>query len=110
MLTAQLEDCVGSGFDQGYMAPAGDMPSDDAKAQSFSLASMVQQGPELNQKAWNKIEQATRKYAARAPGNVFNGPAFTGQARTIGPNRVWVPSFTWTVVYTPSTVRAWASR
>jgi endonuclease G len=37
------------------------MPTDVAKAQSFSLANMVPQDPELNQHACSQIEQATRK-------------------------------------------------
>jgi endonuclease G len=107
---AQLADYVGSGYDRGHMAPAGDMPTDAAKAQSFSLANMVPQAPELNQRAWSQIEQATRKYAARASGDVFvfTGPAFEQRPRTIGAGKVWVPSHTWKVVYSRGDGRTWA--
>ena len=107
---AQLADYAGSGYDRGHMAPAGDMPTAQAKAQSFSLANMVPQAPALNQKAWNQIEQATRKYVGRAPGDVyvFTGPSYPAAPATLGPNKVWVPAATWKLVHVPAEGRSWA--
>jgi endonuclease G len=107
---AQLADYSGSGYDRGHMAPAGDMPTDASKAQSFSLANMVPQASQLNQHDWSQIEQATRKYAARAGGEVFvfTGPVFAATPATVGPGKVWVPSHTWKLVYSRAEERSWA--
>lgn len=107
---ATLQDYRGSGYDRGHMAPAGDMPTAAAKAQSFSLANMVPQHPALNQVSWNRIEQSTRKYAGRAEQDVYvyTGPHFGKTPATIGQGRVWVPTATWKVVYVPDSGRRWA--
>ncbi|GIZ51119.1 DNA/RNA non-specific endonuclease [Noviherbaspirillum aridicola] len=107
---AQLEDYKGSGFDRGHMAPAANMPSTRAMAQSFSLANMVPQAPKNNQRAWAGIELATRKYVMRASGDVYviSGPVFDAKAETIGPGKVWVPDYLYKLVYDKSTGRAWA--
>lgn len=107
---AQLDDYKGSGFDRGHMAPAGDMSTPDAMAQSFSLANIVPQDPTSNRRAWAQIETATRNYVKRAPGDVFviTGPLFDRPVTAIGHGRVWVPTRLFKLIYTPATGRAWA--
>lgn len=108
---AQLEDYSGSGYDRGHMAPAADMPTPEAMAQSFSLANMVPQAPTNNRSSWAGIERATRDYALRAAGPVyvFSGPFHANATpATIGPGRVWVPTHLFKLVYDPKANRAWA--
>lgn len=111
---ATLDDYKNSGFDRGHMAPAGDMPTALAMSQSFSLANMVPQAPELNRGVWAKsVEGATRKYAARATGDVYviTGPVYLpsiAQSPGIGPGGVRVPRYLFKLVYDQDKNRAWA--
>lgn len=111
---ATLGDYKGSGFDRGHMAPAGDMPTARAMAQSFSLANMVPQAPEHNRGVWAKsVEAATRNYAERATGDVYviTGPVFVpsiAASAAIGPGQVRVPKYLFKLVYDEDKNRAWA--
>lgn len=95
------------------MTPAGDMPTVQAMAQSFSLANMVPQAARHNGGAWAKtVEHATRQYAARATGDVFviTGPVFSPnikQSPAIGPGQVRVPRYLFKLVYDQNKNRAW---
>lgn len=107
---ATLDDYKGSGYARGHMAPAGDMPTAQAMAQSFSLANMVPQNQKQNSGPWSQIEKATRQYASRAQGDVYviTGPVFASNPPTIGANRVAVPSHIFKLVYDSATKRSWA--
>ena len=99
-------------YDRGHQAPAADMPTEQAMAQSFSLANMVPQAPQNNRKAWADIEKSTRKYVMRAAGDVyvFTGPSFLGApgAPVDRVGEVWIPRHLYKLVYDASTNRAWA--
>ena len=107
---ATLEDYKNSGYSRGHMAPAGDMPNVTAMAQSFSLANMVPQEQGHNGGLWSKTEQDTRKYAARAQGDVFviTGPVFEADSPTIGAGQVRVPKYIFKLVYDAQRNKAWA--
>lgn len=105
----ELDDYRGSSYSRGHMAPAADMPSDAAMAQSFSLANMVPQDQRHNAGSWSKIEQDTRKYVMRARGDVFvlTGPVYAEPLETIGDGKVAVPTHLYKAVYDATTGRAW---
>ena len=112
---AKLEDYKGSGYDRGHLQyPAGDMPTAQAMAQSFSLANMVPQAPEHNRGVWAKsVEMATRSYVKRAAGDVYviTGPVYVpsiAQSPGIGPGQVRVPRYLFKLVYDQTKNRAWA--
>ncbi|QAA92880.1 DNA/RNA non-specific endonuclease [Pollutimonas thiosulfatoxidans] len=106
---AQLDDYRGSGYSRGHMAPAGDMHTLEAMAQSFSLANMVPQDQRHNAGAWSKVESDTRKYVMRAQGDVYvlTGPVYDRRPQTIGPGKVAVPGGMFKLVYDVTTGRSW---
>jgi endonuclease G, mitochondrial len=106
---AELSDYARSGFDRGHMAPSGDMPDPAAQAQSFSLANMVPQAPELNRKTWAGIEIAVRTLAVRHGAlYVVTGPIFTGNDIQALNGRVLIPTEVFKAIYDPSIGKAGA--
>lgn len=107
---AELADYQGSGYDRGHLAAAANQPTPQAMAQSFALSNMVPQDPTHNRKIWAKLEADVRKYAQRAPGNVyvFSGTLHGSAPKTMGNNRVWVPDQLFKLVYDEAGQRAWA--
>ncbi|MBS1087200.1 DNA/RNA non-specific endonuclease [Gluconobacter sphaericus] len=100
---AELSDYRASSYDRGHMACSADEPSLQAQEQSFSLANVVPQTPELNEGIWTGVEMAVRRLAERE-GELYvvTGPAFGASVKTIGSHRVFVPSATWKAVYDPA--------
>jgi len=106
---ARLEDYVRSGFDRGHLAPAADMPTLSAQAESFSLANIVPQDRAMNRGIWSDIEESTRRFATRR-GSVYvvTGVVFAGESlREIGAG-VLVPTQLYKALYDPATGQAGA--
>lgn len=98
---AELSDYARSGFDRGHLAPSGNMPNPEAQQESFSLANIVPQAPQLNRGLWEGIESAIRTLALRE-GELYvvTGPVFEGDSlETVGD--VLVPTSLWKAVLDP---------
>lgn len=110
---AKLASYVRSGYDRGHMAPAAEMPTVNAMAQSFSLANVVPTLPRVNREVWLEVERSTRKFVRRARGEVFTytGSYFAaGRGQYIGTlwESVRVPDAIYKLVYDAADKRAWA--
>ena len=106
---ASLGDYVRSGYDRGHMAPAGDMPTLAAQAQSFTLANIVPQDRAANRGVWAAIEESVRRLATER-GSLFvvTGPIFSGAAVRSLDGRVLVPTQIYKAVYDPGRAAAGA--
>ncbi|KMO34274.1 endonuclease [Methylobacterium tarhaniae] len=97
---SDLADYAGSGWDRGHMAPSGDMPSPSAQAESFSLANIVPQNPDLNRRLWAGIESSVRALAIeRGDLFVITGPLFEGTSVQSLRGRVLIPTRLFKAVY-----------
>lgn len=100
---AELADYRCAPFDRGHMTPVGDFGEPSAESDTFTLANMVPQAPELNEGLWAGIEGAVRAWARR-DGELYivTGPIYAASPERLK-GRVAIPAATWKAVYDPST-------
>ena len=95
-------DYYNSRYDRGHMCPAGDNKWDkEAMAQSFLFTNVCPQNHGLNKYEWNDLEMLCRDWAREYGAiDIVCGPVYSssGQQKTIGKNRVWVPDAFFKVV------------
>lgn len=96
------DDYYNSRYDRGHMCPAGDNKWDSqAMTQSFLFTNICPQNHGLNKYEWNDLEMLCRDWAREYGAiDVVCGPVYSssGEQKTIGKNRVWVPDAFFKVV------------
>lgn len=107
---AELVDYKNSGFDKGHMAPSADMRWDQqAMEECFYLSNMVPQvGKGMNQGIWKNLEEYVRDWVInRGELYIITGPIYEdGVKKTIGKNKVAVPSHLYKIIYDPHKTEA----
>ena len=102
---ASLVDYRRSGFDRGHMAASGNMATPQGRYQSFSLANIIPQNPDNNQRIWCSIESTVRDLAIKHDEVwVVTGPLFIGATVTALNRKVWVPTHIFKAVMTRARV------
>ena len=95
-------DYYNSRYDRGHMCPAGDNKWDkQAMEQSFLFTNICPQNHGLNKYEWNDVEILCRDWAREYGAiDIVCGPVYkaTGEQKTIGRNKVWVPDAFFKVV------------
>ena len=95
-------DYYNSRYDRGHMCPAGDNKWDQlAMTQSFLFTNICPQNHGLNKYEWNDLEILCREWARQYGAvDIVCGPLFSasGEQKTIGRNKVWVPEAFFKVV------------
>ena len=94
-------DYYNSRYDRGHMCPAGDNKWDkQAMQQSFLFTNICPQNHGLNKYEWNDLEILCRDWAREYGAvDIVCGPVYkSGEQKTIGKNKVWVPDAFFKVV------------
>lgn len=93
------DDYTGSGFDRGHVCNSKDRTRTAAdNSETFSMANMLPQTPDLNRQVWESLESYCRTLA-RQGNRLFIVAGGYGSAKTIGrANKVNVPTNCWKVV------------
>lgn len=95
-------DYYNSRYDRGHMCPAGDNKWDgQAMTESFLFTNVCPQNHGLNKYEWNDLEMLCRDWARKYGAiDIVCGPVYSqgGEQKTIGRNKVWVPSAFFKVV------------
>ncbi len=87
-------DYRGSGYTRGHLAPSADMSFDSiALAASYRFSNISPQLAKFNGGIWRELEEQTRDWARASKRlHIVTGPIFTRRTKTIGKNRVTVPT------------------
>jgi endonuclease G len=93
------DDYTGSGFDRGHVCNSKDRTqTEDDNSETFSMANMLPQTPDLNRQVWESLESYSRTLAQKG-NQLFIVAGGYGSAKTIGrANKVNVPTNCWKII------------
>lgn len=93
-------DYAKSGYDLGHMAPNEDFAWDAGEQRdTFSMANVAPQVPGLNRQGWERLEEDVRGWAlTRGDLQVYVGPIYSETPKTIGVDKLPVPSVFYKIV------------
>jgi len=98
---AKLGDYRGSGYDRGHMAPDAAFDwSQESLDSTYSLANIIPQIPDVNQKAWVKVEKYARDKAVELSElNIVNLIDYSTTPELIGKGEVAVSIGYYKILY-----------
>ncbi|MCA1594598.1 MAG: DNA/RNA non-specific endonuclease [Acidobacteria bacterium] len=93
------DDYTGTGFDRGHVCNSKDRTATGAdNSETFSMANMLPQTPDLNRHVWEQLESYCRTLAQRG-NELYIIAGGYGSAKVIGrANKVSVPTNCWKIV------------
>jgi len=100
--SASQKDYTSSGYDKGHLANSKDFAYDcQYQEKTFRFYNCVPQTPRLNRGVWKHYESALRDISQYDSILVICGSIFGN--KTIGPNKISIPSYCWKIAYSLST-------
>ena len=93
------DDYTGTGFDRGHVCNSKDRTATEAdNSETFSMANMLPQTPDLNRQVWESLESYCRTLAQQG-NELYIVAGGYGSAKLIGKtNKVNVPTNCWKIV------------
>jgi len=100
------KDYTGSGFDRGHLCPHADRDATAAmSASTFVMTNIIPQAPNVNEKAWARLENYCRRQVRRrhhlyiiAGPTGIGGRGLEGYKETIANGKVTVPAACWKII------------
>ena len=100
------DDYTGSGYDRGHMAPNFAIATShgrNAQLETFLMTNISPQKPDLNRKAWQRLEEIVATELAPKYGDlwVFTGPIFADKSSTLKSSAVAIPKAFFKIIVRP---------
>lgn len=95
------KDYTNSGYDRGHLANDASFDYDEkVVVKTYTMANIIPQAPNVNQRTWIKAEELERSVAVSLGSvSVLNGVVYGLNPLRIGKNKISIPSGFWKMIY-----------